>query len=133
MYPLLSRLEDEGLVATTVDENDGRGRKLLRITAPGRKSLKEWIMAGVEPELISSVTDPIRSRTFFLNVLGRPKQIEYLDELIARLTSYLLETRTYLENKSETDDLYDYLGSLGAMKVTAARLDWLGTVRRHIK
>lgn len=71
--------------------------------------------------------------TFFLNVLGRPKQIEYLDELIARLTSYLLETRTYLESKSETDDLYDYLGSLGAMKVTAARLDWLGTVRKHIK
>lgn len=105
----------------------------MRITAPGRKSLKEWIMAGVEPELISSVTDPIRSRTFFLKVLGRPEQIEYLDELIARLTSYLLETRTYLENKSETDDLYDYLGSLGAMKVTAARLDWLGTVRRHIK
>jgi hypothetical protein len=132
VYPLLARLEDEGLVATKVDENDGRGRKLLKVTARGRKSLKEWITAGIEPELISSVTDPVRSRTFFMNVLGKDKQIEYLDELITRLASYLLETQSYLEGKSVTDDLYEYLGSLGAMKVTAARLDWLRTVRQHI-
>ncbi len=133
VYPLLARLENEGLVATKVDENDGRGRKLLRVTALGRKSLKEWIMAGVDQGLISSVTDPIRSRAFFLSVLGRQKQIEFLDELISRMEDYLSETRTYLESKSETDDLYEYLGSLGATKVTAARLDWLYTVREHIK
>jgi len=90
-------------------------------------------MAGVDQGLISSVTDPIRSRAFFLNVLGRQKQIEYLDELISRMEDYLSETRIYLDSKSETDDLYEYLGSLGATKVTAARLDWLYTVREHIK
>ena len=132
LYPLLTRLQDEGLIATELDENDGRGRKLLRVTALGRKSLKEWIMVGIEQGLISSVTDPIRSRAFFLNVLGRHKQIEYLDELISRMENYLSETRAYLETKSKTDDLYEYLGSLGAMKVTAARLDWLCTVREHI-
>ena len=132
VYPLLARLEEENLVATTLDENDGRGRKLLSVTPQGRKSLKQWIMAGIEQGLISSVPDPIRSRAFFLNVLGKRKQAEYLDELIAAMESYLSETRIYLEGKSETDDLYEYLGSLGAMKFTAARLDWLRTVREKI-
>jgi DNA-binding PadR family transcriptional regulator len=133
VYPMLSRLEDEDLVATTLDENDGRGRKLLRVTPQGRKSLKEWIMAGADQGLISSVADPIRSRAFFLNVLGKKKRVEYLDEAIAGMERYLSETRTYLEGKSKTDDLYEYLGSLGASKITAARLDWLRTVREHIK
>jgi DNA-binding PadR family transcriptional regulator len=130
---MLARLEDERLIASTLDENDGRGRKLLRVTPQGRKSLKEWIIGGAEQGLISSVTDPIRSRAFFLDVLGRQKQIEYLDEVIAGMESYLSETRAYLEGKSVTDNLYEYLGSLGATKVTAARLDWLRTVREHIK
>jgi hypothetical protein len=79
------------------------------------------------------VADPIRSRAFFLDVLGDKKKIEYLDEVIAGMESFLSETRTYLDGKSEKDDLYEYLGSLGATKVTAARLDWLRTVRDYIK
>jgi len=130
---MLARLEDEGLIASTLDENDGRGRKLLSVTPQGRKALEKWIISGAEQGLISSVTDPIRSRAFFLDVLGKQKRIEYLDEVIAGMESFLLETRTYLESKLEKDDLYEYLGSLGATKVTEARLDWLRTVRDHIK
>jgi len=130
---MLARLEEGGLTASTLDENDGRGRKLLSVTRQGRKSLKKWIIGGAEQGLISSVTDPIRSRAFFLDVLGKQKQMEYLDEAIAGMESFLLETRTYLKSKLEKDDLYEYLGSLGATKVTEARLDWLRTVRDHIK
>lgn len=133
VYPLLARLEDEGLVATTADKNDGRGRRLLEVTTEGRKSLRKWVVAGTGQELISSVTDPIRSRAFFLNVLSRPKQIEYVEKLITRMESFLSETQAHLESRSDNGDLDEYLGSLGAMKVTEARLDWLRIVRKHIK
>ncbi len=131
LYPLLVRLEAEGLVATTTDKNDGRGRKLLKVTPQGRQSLKAWVMAGADQQLISSVTDPIRSRTFFLNVLAAPKRREYLDHLIALTESYLSETKDHLEQKKKTGELFDYLGSLGAMKVTEARLGWLRVVRKQ--
>ena len=49
VYPLLARLEAEGLVVTTSDKNDGRGRKLLKVTAEGRKSLQAWVIAGADP------------------------------------------------------------------------------------
>jgi DNA-binding PadR family transcriptional regulator len=132
VYPLLARLEEEGRVATTQDKNDRRGRKLLRVTARGRKSHRDWVMGGADPEVISSVTDPVRSRTFFLNVLNKPKQLEYLDKLISLMECYLAETKTHLAQQSQSGDLYDYLGSLGATQVTQARLEWLRIVRKRL-
>jgi len=132
VYPLLTRLEKEGLVAATTDENDGRGRKVLRVTADGRKSVREWVLAGTDLEIISSVTDPIRSRMFFMGVLAAPKQLTYLNKLIARMELYLAQTRAHLEQKIEADDVFDYLGALGAMKIAEARLEWLRVVLKQL-
>jgi len=130
VYPLLTRLKDEGLVVTTSDKADGRGRKLLGITRQGRASLKKWMLAAAGPELISSVTDPIRSRTFFLDVLNGVQQKAYLDELILEMEHYLSKTKDHLGKLSETDDPYAHLGALGAVKITEARLEWLRHVRK---
>ena len=132
LYPLLNRLEAEKIVSTREDKSDGRGRKLLRMTAKGRKSLGEWIAAGVDDALISSVTDPVRSRMFFLDALSAAKQGEYLDRLIALMDSHLLEMTEHQDQVSETGDLYDFLGSLGAIKLAEARLEWLKDVRRRL-
>jgi DNA-binding PadR family transcriptional regulator len=132
VYPLLNRLESEGLVVTTRDTNDGRGRKLLKVTTEGRKSLRAWVIAGADSETISAVMDPIRSRMFFMDVLSEAKRRDYLDQLITLTESYVAETKVRLEQGAESGDLYDYLGSLGAMKVTEARLDWLCDVRKRL-
>ena len=132
VYPLLARLEHEGLITATVDGQDGRGKQLLAISRKGTTALKNWIRAGCEKDLISSVTDPIRSRTFFLDVLTQAQQIEYLDTLIERMESYLAETLLRLERADKDSARFDYLGSLGAFKLTEARLDWLRTVRQSI-
>jgi DNA-binding PadR family transcriptional regulator len=132
VYPLLARLEDEDLVVTTADENDGRGRKLLSLTAEGRESLRRWVVSGADQELISSATDPIRSRAFFLDVLGSAKQLTYLGKLIVQMEHYLSETRAHLDRASETDDIYDQLGALGAVKISEARLDWLRLVYERL-
>ena len=132
VYPLLARLEAEGLVVTTTDKNDGRGRKLLKVTAEGRTSLRAWVIAGADPDLVSAVTDPLRSRTFFLDVLSEAKRQNYLNKLIELTRDYLSETKERLQQAEDSDDVYDYLGCLGAMKVTEARLDWLRTVRKRL-
>jgi len=132
VYPLLTRLEDEGLVVTTSDKADGRGRKLLRITRQGRASLKKWLLAGASSEPISSLTDPIRSRTFFLDVLSAAQQATYLDELIAEMERYLEKTNDHLSKMSETEDSCGYFGALGAVRITEARLGWLRDVQKAL-
>jgi DNA-binding PadR family transcriptional regulator len=132
VYPLLARLEEEGFISTAADENDGRGRKVLTVTPLGRNALKRWVVAGADLEFISAVTDPIRSRSFFLDVLGKQKRVEYVDRLIELTEDYLAETKGHLDEVSKSSDLYNYLGSLGAMKVTKTRLEWLREVRKQI-
>jgi DNA-binding PadR family transcriptional regulator len=133
LYPLLARLEADGLLESANDKNDGRGRKLISVTATGRKALREWVLAGADIDLISSVTDPVRSRSFFLGVLSSRKQLDLVDRLIVQMENYLSETKSHLKSKSEEQSLYDYLGGLGAVKITAARLDWLREVRIHLR
>ena len=119
-------------MTTTSDENDGRGRKLIQVTTSGRKALKKWVVAGVGMELISSVTDPVRSRAFFLDVMSFANQLDYVDKLIDQMQSYLSDTAEHMAEVSEAGDLYDQLGALGAVKITEARLDWLRAVRQQL-
>jgi len=129
VYPLLTRLQDEGLVQTKADKTDGRGRKLLRITPQGCATLKKWLLAGTAPEYISSVTDPIRSRTFFLNVLSGAQRVRFVNQLVTEMERYLSKTKDHLSAISQTDDFDARLGALGAVKITEARLEWLREVR----
>ncbi len=132
VYPLLTRLQEEGLVATTADTADGRGRKLLRITSRGRAALKKWLLSGAELDVISSVMDPIRSRTFFLDVLSATQRVTYVDKLIVEMEHYLKKTKAHLDSMSGTDGTYAALGSLGAVRITEARLKWLRDVRKAL-
>ena len=133
VYPLLTRLEDKKLVSKISDAADGRGRKLLRITRQGRTALRKWLLMGAAPELISSMADPIRSRMFFLDVLSAAQQPRYLDELILEMRRYLIKTRDHLGTLNEDDDPYAYLGSLGAVKIAEARLEWLREVVARLR
>ena len=105
VYPLLTRLEGKKLVMKISDAADGRGRTLLRITRQGRAALREWLLMGKDLEVISSMTDPIRSRMFFLDVLSAAQQTAYLDELISEMGHYLSSTKDHLSTLTPDDDL----------------------------
>lgn len=61
LYPLLHRLEAEGLIRSKWDSGDGRKRKWYELTASGRKRLvaqaKEWDRYVA---CIQTVLEPIR-------------------------------------------------------------------------
>ena len=61
-----------------------------------------------------------------------PQEGPRLNKLIELTRDYLSETKDRLQQAKESDDVYDYLGSLGAMKVTEARLEWLHNVRKRL-
>ena len=113
---------------TGADTDDRRGRRLMKVSADGRKALRIWVMAGADVDMISSVSDPVRSRAFFLSTLTRPQQLKYLEKLIELMEAYLSDTREHLAQHPASDNLYAYFGSLGATKVTETRLEWVRTM-----
>jgi hypothetical protein len=120
------------MLITKSDANDGRGRTQLRLAAPGKSALKRWLLAGADQELISSVTDPVRSRTYFLEVLPVAERLGYLDRLIDQLQRYLSLTEAHLHDELSGGNVYDYLGALGAVRITEARLGWLREIRHRL-
>jgi len=132
VYPLIVRLQAEELVFGTPDPADSRGTTLLRITSLGRQALKRWIMAGTDQEIISATADPARSRMFFLRVLSPAERVTYARKMVTAMERYLAEAREDLASKSEQDDLFAYLGSLGAVKSTETRLEWLKMVSKRL-
>jgi DNA-binding PadR family transcriptional regulator len=132
VYPLLKRLEEAGLISADSDENDGRGRKLLSTTTEGKQALKQWIADGTDPGTVASIMDPIRSRMFFGDVLNEKERRALLIDLIDQMESHLQETRERLASISETEDQFGYFGSLAAVRITEARLDWLKHVQKRL-
>ena len=132
LYPLLARLERSGLISSQPDEQDGRGRKLLHITPKGLNALREWIQAGAEQDMVSAVSDPIRFRSFFLDTLDTGQQKRFLDEMIVQMQGQLEITEDRVEKYPEAEDFFGHLGSLGAVYVTRARLDWLVFMRQRL-
>jgi DNA-binding PadR family transcriptional regulator len=132
VYPLLARLAEEGLVESMAGKVGERGRKLLKITEQGRRSLRKWVSTPMDHDLISSVTDPIRSRMFFLDVLNAKQRSGLVDTLIEQMETYLVETEDHLEKITAAEDLYGRLAAVGAVKITAARLEWLRVVREKL-
>ena len=128
VYPLLLRMEEKELIVKTADPADRRGRKLLHISRQGRTALRTWLLTGSQLDVISSMTDPVRSRMFFLDVLNAVQRTSYLDELTTEMENYLAKTKDHLAAMNEDDDRCAYLGSLGAVRIAEARLEWLREV-----
>ncbi len=132
VYPLLARLQEEGLLRSDPDDDDGRGRRYLRITAKGDRALRSWMTSIVDLDLISEISDPVRSRVFFFDALPNPKQIELTQRLIAELERRLADAQRHLDLRPPGEDLYEHLGAAGAVISAKARVEFLQHVRAQL-
>lgn len=73
IYPLLRRLEEEGLLAGAVAREGKRRRREYAVTDAGRAALKRWIGPPLGPEVVTVASDPLRTRARFLSLLS-PKE-----------------------------------------------------------
>ena len=126
IYPLLERLEKAGLLASTKDSVDGRKRRYLEVSGDGKKALRAWILHGLDPEVVASVFDPIRSRAFFMDVLSRPQRQKFVEGSIRALERYLETTRAHLAEGERGS--VEYMANLGAVYDAEARVRWMKKV-----
>ena len=132
IYPLLMRFEKEGLVASEDDPSDGRARKLLGITAEGRKALKVWIKHGSDPDLIAQLFDPVRNRIFFLDALSKNEQLRVVQDILKGLEGHLVFATKNLEERGE-ETRFDRLGARGALLSCEARLKFIKQVMKELE
>ena len=128
VYPLVIRLEENGLLSSKGD-GDKRGRKQLAITQKGIKSIREWIMLGVQTDMISAIMDPIRNRISFLQLLNIKQQVHFLNQLVNEMEELHQQTKVRLKETPRNENIYTYLVASGAEQTTKSRLIWIKEAR----
>lgn len=132
IYPLLKRLESGGLIRSEADSGRGRGRRVLEVTAEGLRALREWTMTGPDESVVSGVSDPVRTRCFFLGALRPAERSRFLRDTLASLEDYLERTRADLSARGAGPASFDRVAALGAVYEAEARVAWMKEVRAQL-
>jgi len=103
IYPVLKKMEAEGLVTKSVEETSGRpSRNIYSITSAGRGELVEWLLLPVEP---LSFRNELLLKIFFADQIPVERIIEMVKEERERFSGKLKEFRRIEENL-KIDDQY---------------------------
>lgn len=125
IYPLLDRLESQGLVASSTDPSDGRGRRLLGLTPAGVGALRSWMLGAESPDIAAGVSDLVRARAFFLGQLDQADQRLFVEGALQALRDFLITAEQDLVEREENDDVLSALAAKGAVYQAEARVAWM--------
>jgi len=116
IYPVLQRMEDEGLITKEVQQNEGRPAKnIFSITEKGKEELDKWLLLPIERE-------PIRSELLLKIFLSRDVPVKNIIERIREIKS---DSEKDLIKYSEIDGIL----RSGEVKVDKKSLVlWLTTI-----
>jgi len=125
IYPLVSRLAENKLVNFKCDNEDGRGTKLFKITPKGKREFTRWIKNIHQDDLILKISDPLRTRIFFLDSLDKEAQLEFVKKAIASVKSQLIIAERHKSLGPESADMFEYLGAKAGLIHIEGRLKLL--------
>lgn len=83
IYPLVRRLEGDGLIVSRAGRQGRRARRLLAVTPQGRKALHAWLADAERAARIGF--DPLRTRLLFATLLPPARRRAFLERVRAAL------------------------------------------------
>ena len=131
IYPAIKRLEALGLVQASAP-GDGRGRRLLGLTARGEAALRDWL-STLQPGEGAPAADPIRTKAHFLDALSQGEARAFLDRAVAETQAATARLEAVVAGFADPGRLGERLGAVGGLYELRARLEWLSLVRRELE
>ncbi len=132
IYPLMSRLEEAGLLRSSIDRQQARDRKMYRITTKGLRQLRRWLTPPLSDTAFSTQFDPLRTRVFFLGSLEPAEQRKFLDDAEQALQRQWAEHRDDRNDYRKKNRPFSAMAEEGAMATCRARITWIRSLRKKI-
>ena len=131
IYPSIRRLEDARYVASSSPKG-ARARKTIRVTSAGRAAVEDWLEA-ITPEIAGPTPHPVRTRMYFLGILGPRKRTAIIRKAIAstRSATSAAEQRRTERGNANRNDVVQHLASEGVLHELSGRLRWLEWLERE--
>ncbi|HVT58215.1 MAG TPA: PadR family transcriptional regulator [Thermoanaerobaculia bacterium] len=132
IYPLVRRLEREGLLASRVASTGRRLRREYQVTAGGVRTLRRWLGPPLPAEAVTVSYDPLRSRARFLGVLASAERAAWIDAALQALDAVAAQVRAWHEEFGAGGDVYlELLTRSGEIDVEGRRR-WLEVLRLRL-
>lgn len=133
VYPAVRRLEQRRLIAATTERKARRASRRYRLTPSGKRAIKAWLLPPLPAADVAFTMDPVRTRVYYLEALTAPERLKFVDNALAQARLQATLAQAGSVERREAEDLFDYLGSLGAVHEARARVRWLEQVRRTLE
>jgi DNA-binding PadR family transcriptional regulator len=131
IYPLVRRLERQGLLKSSAEANDGRKARAYTMTAKGLAALRRWIGPPLSADAITVAYDPLRSRARFLSVLPLADQRAWITSAQNAMTEVANRVRRWQELYGTDDPLAGAMTRSGELDVES-RTMWLSDLAAAI-
>lgn len=133
IYPLVSRLEERGLLTARHVPWGRSTKKEVSLTRAGRRALRRWLVPPLPTWAASHTVDPVRTRLHHLDALDPEDRLAFVDDAEAKVRLHLADVRGRLQCSNGDDPLFERLALRGVVLELEARSRWLGEVRREIE
>jgi DNA-binding PadR family transcriptional regulator len=132
IYPLMERLERQGLLRATAHTTGRRPSSRFVVTSAGLKALLGWL-SPPWPDWVPAVPpDPLRTRMNFLDALPPAQQRKLLADAEQLVRAHLGRVQEEAERERE-NGFYNFMTARGAVLAMTARLEWLHEVRQALQ
>jgi DNA-binding PadR family transcriptional regulator len=133
IYRALRRLEMDGMVEVSGRVGvPNRQRIEYRLTPVGTVVLQTWLERTPESEEFQHIADPIRTRSYFLDLLEPSLQLQ-------TVRTWIAENKKVLEDLKAESVLHQDVHDMPAFALRSllwqaeARHDWLKKIQEHLK
>lgn len=133
IYPLLRRLQRQGLLRSRVRRGDQRGSRLFQLTDAGRAALRAWLQPPLPSASSLMSVDMLRVRMRFFGALPARGRQAVLAEAAQKLTAQLEVVRADAARFKRAGDTFAYLMARGAVLSVRAQLAWLREAREQLR
>jgi DNA-binding PadR family transcriptional regulator len=128
IYPLTRRLQRAGLLTSAIARTGRRQRREYRITAVGKRVLRQWIGPPLSQEAVTVSHDPLRTRARFLGLLDPADRKAWVAAALRALDEVERQVRIWAKEVGDPDDPFAACLTHSGKLDVAGRRRWLGYV-----
>lgn len=125
VYPALRRLTAAALIEGSTDESTRRGKETFRLTAAGRRALRDELARPATEEDVATDPDRLMLRFAFMEPeLGRDAAIRFLESYASSAAGYTAELRRDRKDLPDRASITARLALEQGIALYAARSRW---------
>jgi len=127
-YNILKRLEEQGYITGTVQEQEKLpSRRWFRLTPPGRRRFNSWLCSSASYS-VRAVRVEFTTRLYFAHALDPDRLSDLIESQTAEIQSGLTQLQTMLA-EIPPEKIFNRLGLELRIRQLSSLLDWIAECR----